>query len=155
SRSTPGPAAPPKRSIDRSATSLSASFPASRAARPHPSSRGQRSCTRNWSRGDAVGCSTRPASCASPFPLPPLFSLTAAANRYQLERSRSVLNSPFTHFTLSGDLQGRIVQIATVSAAVMPPATLPVTVASSSAEPSLKTLSVASETWLRFVTLDA
>ena len=42
---------------------------------------------------------------------------------------------------------------AIVSAAVNPLSTLPVTVANSSAEPSLKTLSVASDTRARFVTL--
>ena len=47
-----------------------------------------------------------------------------------------------------------ISQTATVSVAVIPPETLPLTVASSSAEPSLKTLSVARETCDSVVTLD-
>jgi hypothetical protein len=44
---------------------------------------------------------------------------------------------------------------ATVNAAVNPLSTLPVTVASSSAEPSLNTLSLASDTRARFETLVA
>lgn len=44
---------------------------------------------------------------------------------------------------------------ATVSVAVYPPSTLPVTVASSSADPSLNTLSLASVTCDRFLMLSA
>src|SRR6185503_16987447 len=48
---------------------------------------------------------------------------------------------------------GRRDHTATVNAAVSPPETLPLIVASSSAEPSLKTLSLASVTRERLVTL--
>ena len=57
------------------------------------------------------------------------------------------------HTTCTSSLRLRSHQIAMVNAAVIPPAALPVTVASSSADPSLKTLSLASETRDRLVTL--
>jgi len=57
------------------------------------------------------------------------------------------------HTTCTASLRIRSHQIAMVNAAVRPPAALPVTVASSSADPSLNTLSLASETRDRLATL--